>query len=338
MTSIVSALCLAFLLLGKTGVMPDLKLFSYVRFLSANVGDDVTLQCICTVNSATHYWYKQTLGWNPRLLCDTNQGKVTFHGEFQNNPRFAVKIHFGTSCNLMITNLSLSDSATYYCAKDENLMLEFAEGTTLNVQGPGLDVHALVHQPSSKTIQPGGSVALNCTVPSGTCNEKHNVYWFKSAEDNQPEVIYAYGGSNNQCGASPVMQSQACIFTTQTLDVSQAGTYYCAVVSCGYILFGNKTKVDLNRDVVPPILVFFLSGAFAVTTILILFLASSMYKMNKCKSCRLPENQARSPAHPTNDAQGSQDDLHYAALSHYMSGRSRTQTNMAECVYTTARQ
>ncbi|KAJ8337701.1 hypothetical protein SKAU_G00366670 [Synaphobranchus kaupii] len=47
----------------------------------------------------------------------------------------------------------------------------------------------------------------------------------------------------------PVQENTGCVynFPKRNLSLSDAGTYYCAVATCGEILFGNGTKLDIER-------------------------------------------------------------------------------------------
>ncbi|XP_030610050.1 uncharacterized protein LOC115797591 [Archocentrus centrarchus] len=266
------------------------------HFVSANVGESVTLQCFYEANDATRfYWYKQSLGQKPQLISTQYVFKEngTFHGEFKNNPRFSLDSKTGTN-HLHITDLQISDAGNYYCARRVSLILEFAEGTTVSVKGSVLNIKALVHQSASDTIQPGASVTLNCTVHTGTCDGKHSVYWFKDSEESFPGLIYTHGGLNDQCERKPNKQSYNCTYNLPIMspNMSHAGTYYCAVASCGHILFGNGTKLDLKYNVGASFSPFWIS-AFAFTSILSLLLAFSVCMMGKkCvfKSSGLPRS------------------------------------------------
>ncbi|XP_042258220.1 immunoglobulin kappa light chain-like isoform X2 [Thunnus maccoyii] len=255
MTSPVFALYLTCLFLGKTAQTTALKFSSSVRqdssFISANVGDSVSLRCSYEGDVATKlYWYKQTLGQKPRLISTfyTFDSNGTFYNEFNNNPRFTLDTE-NSKNHLKITDLHISDSATYYCISSYLNKLEFLEGTTLSVKGSGLNIQALVRQSASESIQPGGSVTLNCAVHTGTCDDgEHSVYWFKNSEESQPGVIYTHGGRNNQCERNNNTQTHTCVYNLplKSLDLSHTGTYYCAVAACGQILFGNGTKLDVG--------------------------------------------------------------------------------------------
>uniref|UniRef100_A0A3Q1J8D0 Ig-like domain-containing protein n=1 Tax=Anabas testudineus TaxID=64144 RepID=A0A3Q1J8D0_ANATE len=200
-----------------------------------------TVDSIHYLNSySCFFWYKQTLGQRPKLISSfyVYDTKITFHNEFKNNQRFTLERKHGTN-NLNIDDVIISDSATYYCATSYTFVLSFAEGTTLNVQDS-----------ASEIIQPGGSVTLNCTVHTGSCDGEHSVYWFKDSEESHPGIIYTHGDRNDQCERKPDTQTNTCIYNLpmENLNVSHAGTYYCAVASCGHILFGNGTKLDFEGD------------------------------------------------------------------------------------------
>ncbi|XP_031144254.1 uncharacterized protein LOC116042270 [Sander lucioperca] len=349
MTSPVFALFLTYLFLGKMAQITGLKSSPTVRqetrFLSVKTGDKLTLQCFYEGDVAARlYWFKQILGQKAKLISTffKYNVNVTFHNEFKNNPRFTLDMENGKN-HLTIKDLRPSDSATYYCI---NFLytLDFSESIFVNVKGSDLKIPATVHQSASESIQPGGSVTLNCTVHTGTCDGEHSVYWFKNSEESQPGLIYTHGDRNDQCERKPNTQTHTCVYNLpmKSLNISHAGTYYCAVVSCGHVLFGNGTKLHLEDEVDSPFLVYFLSAALAFTTILSVLLAFLMYKVNKRNRCQTAVNHATFPSPSTAIAEGYQDadNLHYAALSVNLPNRSRRQRNNTndECVYSSVKQ
>ncbi|XP_006807243.1 immunoglobulin kappa light chain-like [Neolamprologus brichardi] len=308
------------------------------RFVSAIVGERLTLQCFYEANDATRfYWYKQSLGQKPKLISTQFVFKAngTFHDEFENNPRFNLDTEIGKN-HLYITNLQKSDSGSYYCARRVSLVLEFAEGTTVSVKGSGLNIKALVQQSASETIQPGGSVTLNCTVHTGTCDEDHSVYWFKDSRDFYPGLLYTHGGRNDQCEKNE--QTYNCTYNlpVKSINVSHAGTYYCAVASCGHILFGEGTTLKYKDNNKSHFLVYFLSGALAFTFTVVVSLTFVLYKMNKRKSFQ-SEAQARFSAPSVENAHT--DNLHYASINVNISRKSKKERNSkTECVYSSVKQ
>ena len=218
-------------------------------FISADVGDNLTFQCFYERDDENMYWYKQTPGQKPRIISMTYKFSQVFHllNEFKDNRRFTVETNDVVS-HLNISDLQLSDSATYYCLKGIVYLYEFMESITVSVKGSGSNIQAVVHQ--SESIQPGGSVTLSCTVHTGTCDGEHSVYWVKNSEEPQPGLIYTHGDRNDQCERKPDTQTHTCVYnlSMERLKRSHAGTYYCAVAACGHIVFGDGTKVDFEGN------------------------------------------------------------------------------------------
>ncbi|CDQ71253.1 unnamed protein product [Oncorhynchus mykiss] len=109
----------------------------------------------------------------------------------------------------------------------------------------------VLQQSVSKSFQPRDSVTLNCTIQTETWEGEHSVYWFRrSSGEYHPGIISSHGDRSDQCENSPEAGSptQSCVYNLpkRILSLSDAGTYYCVVASCGEILFGNGTKLDVE--------------------------------------------------------------------------------------------
>uniref|UniRef100_A0A671XW36 Ig-like domain-containing protein n=1 Tax=Sparus aurata TaxID=8175 RepID=A0A671XW36_SPAAU len=294
-------------------------------FLSVKTGDSLTLPCFYKADVVARlYWYKQPLGQKLQLIATMFKFEKngTFYGEFNNNPRFTLDTGDGKN-HLKISDLRISDSAAYNCMSSFLNTLEISESITVSVTGS-----ASVLQSASEIIQPGGFVTLNCTVHTGTCDGEHSVYWFKHSQESHPGLIYTHGGRNDQCERKDNTQTHTCVYNLpmKSLNLSHAGTYYCAVASCGHILFGDGTKLDVQVD--SPVLVYFLTGALTFTTILIVLLVLS--------------NSIRTLIHFyifCHQGHGDADNLHYAALSVKLPKRSRRERNNTnnECMYSSVK-
>ncbi|XP_030610032.1 immunoglobulin kappa light chain-like [Archocentrus centrarchus] len=312
-------------------------------FISANVGESITLKCVYKDEVvARFYWYKQTLGQKPRLISSfySYDKNGTFYDECQNNPRFTLDT--GKAQNhLNIRNLQISDSATYFCASSYSVSFSFAEGITLSVKGSGLNLQPLVQQSAPEIIQPGGSVTLNCTVHTGTCDGEHSVYWFKDSEESHSGLIYTNEGRNDECERKPKTNTNTCVynFPLKNLNVSHAGTYYCAVASCGYMIFGNGTKLDLETEATSLLSVYFLSAALAFTTMLIILLALLLYHISR-RQCT--GSHARFSASFVTNSENCEpeENLHYAALRVNKTSRStrKRQDPEDKCLYSSIKQ
>ncbi|XP_025761934.1 uncharacterized protein LOC100711852 isoform X4 [Oreochromis niloticus] len=308
------------------------------RFISAKSGDRVTLHCYYEQNEAARfYWYKQTLGEKPKLISTFYKSKnnfVHFHDPFNNSARFRLDNRKGNN-HLIILDLSVSDSATYYCICSYVFTSTFLETIIVSVNDLDLNIRALVHQSASETIQPGGSVSLHCMVHTMlSCDGEHSVYWFKDSEDSQPGLIYTHGVRNDQCERKDNKRTHTCVYNLrmESLNVSHAGIYYCAVASCGHILFGNGTKLDFGVQRDSPALMYFLSAALTLTTIISVLSTFLVYKMKKRNNCQSRDSNANDSVY----LESTQDDnLHYAALRKIRTKRARRQTSNTqdECVY-----
>uniref|UniRef100_A0A7N8Y0J1 Uncharacterized LOC113137501 n=1 Tax=Mastacembelus armatus TaxID=205130 RepID=A0A7N8Y0J1_9TELE len=312
---------LHFISAQKTTLKPATSVQQMRRFELVNVGDRLTLQCFYNGgDSAWFFWYKQALGQKPKPICSfyVYDTKITFYDKFQNIPRFTLDTGNGKN-HLTISDLEISDSATYYCARSYTYVMTFAEGTVVSVQGSGLNIPAQVHQSASESIQPGGSVTLNCTVHTGTCDGEHRVYWFKHSGKAHPGLIYTHRGSNDQCERKPETQTHSCVYNLpmNSLNLSDAGTYYCAVVSCGRVLFGNGTRLNIE----------------------VIFQWS--FDNHHHPSC-FTASKARSSAPLSTNLEDYQntENVHYAALSVNLPNRPRRQRNnsRSECVYSSVKQ
>ncbi|XP_014880143.1 uncharacterized protein LOC106943473 [Poecilia latipinna] len=306
------------------------------HFVFAKVGDNLTLQCFYeNVVDARFYWYRQNLGQKPRLVStyykyDKN---ATFHDEFRDSPRFELETTKGKN-HLKIRDLRISDSALYFCASSYLYRLDFAEGTMVYVEQTGSKLKTSVYQSALETIQPGGSVTLNCTVQTGTCSREHSVYWFKNSEVSEPGLIHSQGGENKRCNNKTSAGTHSCVYKLpiSKLDASHAGTYYCAVASCGHILFGKGTKLDLKDT--NNLETYLWAGAFSFTSLLSALLAVLLCVIHKKKSFKRSKS-VKGPSHKPDvkDAYNAQKAYYAAFLVLHNRPRRRKDPIWSECVY-----
>uniref|UniRef100_A0A8C7VM81 Ig-like domain-containing protein n=1 Tax=Oncorhynchus mykiss TaxID=8022 RepID=A0A8C7VM81_ONCMY len=233
----------------------------------AELGDTVTLTCYCPDESVTRFiWFKQSFGQEPlHMASSLYVGQESYYSnnfikDFTETERLGVR-RGEYSCNLTISKTVPGDSATYFCSTTDIYEQTFGEGTVLFVKA------ASSNQPVSESVQPGGSVTLNCTIHTETCTcaGEHSVYWFRHGSgESHPGIISTHGDRSDQCEKSPEAGSptQSCVYnlSKRNLSLSDAGTYYCAVASCGERLFGNGTKLDIqgNSQLICKIYIYFL--------------------------------------------------------------------------------
>uniref|UniRef100_A0A3B3C826 Ig-like domain-containing protein n=1 Tax=Oryzias melastigma TaxID=30732 RepID=A0A3B3C826_ORYME len=302
-----------------------LEFSSSLHFKSLAVGQDVTLRCFSIPNQTTvYYWYKQTLGQRPRLLSEfyKHGSQGTFKNDFENDQRFLLENGDGKN-HLKISNAQTSDSGTYYCVGRYSYAYEFHEGYSVLVKDPSSYIQTSVDQLSSENIHAVDSVTLNCTVHTGSCDGEHRVYWFKDSEDSHPGLIYTH----DQCEKNNNMQTHSCVYELHmdNLTESHSGIYYCAVASCGHILFGNRTKLDLTGE--NNCTSTGTQTSFTVLQVCSLsktFLCETLFRYHVDLGFTLTSIYT--------------ENLHYAAINVKRSNRSRQKNDLnTECVYASVR-
>ncbi|XP_070710766.1 uncharacterized protein [Pempheris klunzingeri] len=339
-------LCIVLVLLSDICQVPAANTTSGITqdsgLIVAEDGQNVTLKCFSTNNAVTFFsWYQQSLGGKPLIISSwmKHHKEASIYPAYKDRFRILPESKDGTH-HLMITDLHPSDSATYYCGTLEFNTIEFGQGAFLHVRPPTSNIRAAVHQPALKPLQSGDSVNLSCTVYAEKCVGEQTLYWFRHGAA-QPAVMYLGAG---QCKH---LQDEKAHMTKCTLNLAiksvssaTAGMYYCALASCGEIVFGNGTRVVIaDSTKAPPFLLHYLSVALAVSIILLIVFAFIMYKL-KQTSCSVCNGTV---SHPTcsaaSDATNEDADLHYAAL-----GLNRTSERLNQqesvrsvCVYSSVK-
>uniref|UniRef100_A0A4W6FB87 Ig-like domain-containing protein n=1 Tax=Lates calcarifer TaxID=8187 RepID=A0A4W6FB87_LATCA len=200
---------------------------------TVRVGDDVHLTCP-RIGSGTLFWIRLVSGNLPKILGKTYS--------YEPDPRITATEGHGTF-DLHIGKAKLSDAAVYYCVKTQQGELIFLEGTDLRVEGK-YSKNPTVSDP----VRPGDSVTLQCSVLSEsenkTCPGDHSVYWFRAGSDkSHPEIIYTDG---NDCEKRSDSLKSCVYHFSKNVSSSDSGTYYCAVATCGEIIFGDGTKLEIE--------------------------------------------------------------------------------------------
>ncbi|KAM9406481.1 uncharacterized protein ACWYII_026948 [Salvelinus alpinus] len=345
-------LCLIFPLLVEMDVVAGTESSSILQdsgLISANVGDTVIVHCFYKGHMDMHFsWYKQPLGDKLQLFSTVYKfdRNATFYHQFKDNPRFSVE-NGQEKNHLRISDMQISDSGTYYCGSAYGNKVEFGEGAILIVKGSGSRNMTVLQQPVFESVQPGDSVTLNCTIHTETCVGEHSVYWFRHGSgESLPGILYSHVDRNDQCEKSLGAGSptQSCVYNLpkRNLSLSDAGTYYCAVASCGEILFGNGTKLDIQVpehdspfDMNPTVLLLVVSNiVLGIVTLLLVWAL--------CKT-QNRDSRGRTDA-PTSQGNQNQDSdvLNYAAVSFTpkkksSSRRAREKTSREDAVYSDVR-
>ncbi|XP_047196532.1 uncharacterized protein LOC124852083 isoform X4 [Hippoglossus stenolepis] len=168
----------------------------------------------------------------PEVLVKTN-GFVTL------DPRITARKEPGTFV-LHITEAKQSDTAVYYCMKIHLQNLTFLKGTDLRVQGTG----DMASVPTS-AAHPEHSVYLQCSVLSDTVNKKCPEEKCMSCfKDGSRSFNYTRGDGVDEYEENPEKPSTVKCSFLNNISSSDAGTYFCALATCGARASGNGSKLN----------------------------------------------------------------------------------------------
>ncbi|XP_078116303.1 signal-regulatory protein beta-2-like isoform X2 [Sander vitreus] len=270
---------------------------------TVGVGEDVTLNCNRqkSDNTGTLFWIRLVSGNFPEFLAGILDFDFGFGVVNIKTPHISAKQEPGTFI-LHINKTKPSDTGVYYCIKVEQTKMTFLKGTLLRIKESEPNITAIIQDHPSVPLHPGDSVTLQCSVLSDsekkTCPGEHSVFWFRAGSDeSHPSLIYAHGNRGDECEKSPEAYSpQKCVYNfSKNVSSSDAGTYYCAVATCGEILFGSGTKLDIEAFNVWDLqkantVLFVLCAALAISLIIIAFLIYTI-KKKTCDCCSASGDQ-----------------------------------------------
>lgn len=230
------------------GLMPVVDMTTGITqdsgVITAEVGQEVTLRCFCQDDTVTFLsWYQQRLGGKPLLISTRmkHSMKAIIYPAYEERFEVFAQSVNGTN-HLIIKDPRLLDSATYFCGSLEFNAVEFGQGVFLHVKASLSNIQAVVQQPVLEPLRLGESVNLSCTIYAEKCAEEERLYWFRHGAA-QPVIMYHSAG---QCiHESQTKRNCTINLTIKSVNSSHAGMYYCALASCGEIVFGNGTKVEI---------------------------------------------------------------------------------------------
>ncbi|XP_016535537.1 uncharacterized protein LOC107838250 [Poecilia formosa] len=215
--------------------------YALVPVVTVQLGEPVTFTCdVMNKFQSTTWlqWYKQSAGGTLKLI--TMQRKnvdPTFGPEFPAS-RFSTT-NDGITSNLTILGTVQQDEGMYYCA-----LIDWTEsiwkGTHLIVKG---------NSKRTLTYTTLDSETLQCSVVleywDSSCSGDLSVFWLKSGSSKSyPNIIYTEGRRDDNCEKSPNAQRKCNFLFPGNISSSDLENYYCAVATCGEILFGNEIRKE----------------------------------------------------------------------------------------------
>uniref|UniRef100_A0A8C6SW52 Ig-like domain-containing protein n=1 Tax=Neogobius melanostomus TaxID=47308 RepID=A0A8C6SW52_9GOBI len=243
-------------------------------FKEANIGDNVTLRCSCQDEKlALFTWYQQRLGGTPELISRWAKGAPSPTVMQRFRQRFNIVQSPGEhQTNLLtITGLQATDSATYFCGVHVFGSIQFGDGIFVRVRASASYTQSVVQAEASAELGRGEPLELSCTVEAETCSGEKSVYWLKHGAS---QVIVHPG---EDCETS--VRNCTVRLGIQSVEPTDAGVYYCVLSSCGEILFGNGTEVQITGPNASHVLVYWLStslGLFIVATVALMIVVYNL--------------------------------------------------------------
>ncbi|XP_076879006.1 uncharacterized protein LOC143527578 isoform X2 [Brachyhypopomus gauderio] len=273
-------------------------------FVSVKPGEEVTVNCTFPQNSVKDLvvLYKQSLGKLPQEVgtwLEHTDAKLS--ADFLSSRFKLERIINGVS--LTIKCMEKNDEGMYFCGITVWKKVQHSSGTFLALR--------VVQSPDVERVPPGESVSLQCSVLSERRTAELQVFWFRSsAGDSHPEIISTHHNSSRQCEISSSPHSCVYNLSKSVLSVSDTGTYYCAVITCGKILLGNGTTVQLKWSVDP--VTVSMAAALGVCVIVIVAQATFNCRRKKSENCCEQLHQHTEAARTNQDHGGV--DISYVAL------------------------
>ncbi|XP_035983438.1 uncharacterized protein LOC110369460 [Fundulus heteroclitus] len=314
-----------------------------IPFKVVDVGGNVTLHCpVSNTGGKFFHWYKQPLGHMMQTVASASIAGLKLTEQFKNN-RFNLA-EGASQYSLTIKNISKDDEAAYLCQNGTAYFQSFAAGVYLAVNDCNRETVTRVRQtPETASVQEGDMVTLHCSLLSKTpvvssqCSAKYDVHWFRvGSGESHLSFIYTHKNSSDAHNSSCVHRLSKTIRNS-----SDTGIYYCAVVTCGEILFGEGTKVETNSKLSPVIIVLGVLLACCVTVIvaLIIYIYKAVFENLKVEN-NGPARQLKSSGSQPSDKDAGADEANYVALNfstRKTKGMKRRTESPPECVYSAVR-
>ncbi|XP_026003357.1 uncharacterized protein LOC113009337 [Astatotilapia calliptera] len=233
--------------------------YSLVPVKTVQLGQPVTLTCALPkgLQSGEVHWYKQNHGDTLKLIMTSFKSTPAQYGPAFSRSRFE-EHNDNNFSNVTILKTVQEDEGIYHCGLTEWIRTNWS-GTYLFVKGNNQKASVVVQQlTGSNPIHPGDTVTFQCSVSHSvnkTCPGGLRVLWFRDRSHESHPVIYA--NTHNECEKRSDTQRTCVYHFSKNVSSSDGGTYYCAVATCGEILFGNGTTLELGM-ILCSVLVFIL--------------------------------------------------------------------------------
>ncbi|XP_030000898.1 uncharacterized protein LOC115426804 [Sphaeramia orbicularis] len=248
-----------------------------IPVINVQPGEPATFTCALldqAFTSQTVQWFKQSVGDTMKFIVLVEKNiEPQYSPDF---PESRIAVHIDEKfCKLTILRTNPEDEGMYHCGINSFIMNTWS-GTYLLLKGKTASDYTVVQQPTvSDPLRPGDSMSLQCSLLSNsdnkTCPGDHSVYWVRvGSHESDPGVIYTEGNRQDGCNNDTQSSPKSCLHHfSKTIHSSDAGTsyYYCAVATCGRILFGNGTRIQVEERITSRLIIMVISIILAISLI-----------------------------------------------------------------------
>ncbi|XP_041845339.1 uncharacterized protein LOC121642630 isoform X2 [Melanotaenia boesemani] len=279
---------IALILLNSMCLIQSAELPHLISLTEVELGGNVTLNCSIPdyLENRFIHWYKHSLGRNVLTVASAHYDKIDLT-EPSKNQRFLVQKE-NDKWLLTISSVNKEDEALYFCQSGKQFLQTFNCGFFLAVKDSSQQTSVYVEQtPETAVVRLGDPVTLQCSLLSKNkentvrCPGEDSVHWFRAGSGKSlPGIVYTHRNSVDGD------LRKSCVYRlSRTLHNStDVGTYFCAVVTCGEILFGSGTKLDERAELDPLVLV--LGGLLVCCVTVVIFLLFYIRRRTVCEQCK----------------------------------------------------
>uniref|UniRef100_UPI0035A3D6DF light chain n=1 Tax=Homo sapiens TaxID=9606 RepID=UPI0035A3D6DF len=210
----------------------DIQLTQSPSFLSASVGDRVTITCSASTSVSYMEWYQQKPGKAPKLLIYTTSKLASgVPSRFSGSGS-------GTEFTLTISSLQPEDFATYYCHQWRNYPFTFGQGTKLEIKRAVAAPSVFIFPPSDEQLK-SGTASVVCLLNNFYPREA-KVQW---------KVDNALQSGNSQESVTEQDSKDSTYSLSSTLTLSKADYEKHKVYACEVTHQGLSSPVtkSFNR-------------------------------------------------------------------------------------------
>uniref|UniRef100_A0A3B4B597 Ig-like domain-containing protein n=1 Tax=Periophthalmus magnuspinnatus TaxID=409849 RepID=A0A3B4B597_9GOBI len=224
--------------------------YGQITQTTLNSGDNFTMSCsVKRTEAGLLYFYKMNLESLVQTVAEGSYEKITLKGNFLNSKFeiYETELNMEIVYTFTIFNVTREDAASYVCQAGSSYKMSFVNTTLLIILGKIFKFRSSVTC-SFSSVNLGRPVQLQCSLVSKNsstlqCPSKRNVHWFRSGAGESPgSIIYTYEEQTEE------QNQRRCVYSLSTTiqDVNDTGMYYCAVATCGHVLFGPGTRVEIS--------------------------------------------------------------------------------------------